>query len=96
MHYYRLNIINGKNINYTVPQRFSLEGIEEKFIIFLRVNNVYKDKMLVVKSKDKIIASFKKKHLAPSEMEKVILPKKLLENVDEDLIISLEEDEAND
>ena len=91
-----LNIINGKNINYTVPQRFSLEGIEDKLIIFLRVNNVYKDKMLVVKSKDKIIASFKKKHLAPSEMEKVILPKKLLENVDEDLIISLEEGEAND
>ena len=91
-----LNIINGKNINYTVPQRFSLEGIEDKLIIFLRVNNVYKDKILVVKSKDKIIASFKKKHLAPSEMEKVILPKKLLENVDEDLIISLEEGEAND
>ena len=91
-----LNIINGKNINYTVPQRFSLEGIEDKLIIFLRVNNVYKDKMLVVKSKDKIIASFKKKHLAPSEMEKVILPKKLLENVNEDLIISLEEGEAND
>lgn len=91
-----LNIINGKNINYTVPQRFSLEGIEDKLIIFLRVNNVYKDKMLVVKSKDKIIASFKKKHLAPSEMEKVMLPKKLLENVDEDLIISLEEGETND
>ena len=91
-----LNIINGKNINYTVPQRFSLEGIEDKLIIFLRVNNVYKDKMLVVKSKDKIIASFKKKHLAPSEMEKVMLPKKLLENVDEDLIISLEEGEGND
>lgn len=91
-----LNIINGKNINYTVPQRFSLEGIEDKLIIFLRVNNVYKDKMLVVKSKDKIIASFKKKHLAPSEMEKVILPKKLLENVNEDLIISLEEGEGND
>lgn len=91
-----LNIINGKNINYTVPQRFSLEGIEEKFIIFLRVNNVYKDKVLVVKSKDKIIASFKKKHLAPSEMEKVILPKKLLKNIDEDLIISLEEGEDND
>ena len=91
-----LNIINGKNINYTVPQRFSLEGIEDKLIIFLRVNNVYKDKILVVKSKDKIIASFKKKHLAPSEMEKVILPKKLLENVNEDLIISLEEGEAND
>lgn len=91
-----LNIINGKNINYTVPQRFSLEGIEDKLIIFLRVNNVYKDKILVVKSKDKTIASFKKKHLAPSEMEKVILPKKLLENVNEDLIISLEEGEAND
>lgn len=91
-----LNIINGKNINYTVPQRFSLEGIEDKLIIFLRVNNVYKDKILVVKSKDKTIVSFKKKHLAPSEMEKVILPKKLLENVNEDLIISLEEGEAND
>ena len=75
---------------------FSSFLFQNNHIIFLRVNNVYKDKILVVKSKDKIIASFKKKHLAPSEMEKVILPKKLLENVDEDLIISFEEGEAND
>ncbi|WP_411168679.1 NAD(P)/FAD-dependent oxidoreductase [Clostridium sp. MB05] len=88
-----LNIKNGKSINYTVPQKISIEDMDDKLTIFMRVNNVYKNKVLVIKSGDMIISKFKRKHLAPSEMEKVILTKKQLENIEEDLIISLEEGE---
>lgn len=88
-----INIINGKNINYTVPQKVSIEGIEDKLRIFMRVNNVYKDKIITVRNEDKVIAKFKRKHLAPSEMEQILLNKNLLENLSGDIIISLEDGE---
>lgn len=86
-----INIINGKNINYTVPQRLSIESVENELTIFMRVNNIYKNKIIKVKSEEKVIAIFKRNHLTPSEMEKIVLSKKLLENINEDIVISLEE-----
>jgi hypothetical protein len=59
----------------------------------MRVNNIYKDKVITVKNEDKLIAKFKRKHLAPSEMEKIILSKKQLEGIKGDIVISLEEGE---
>ncbi|MPL98168.1 Ferredoxin--NADP reductase [bioreactor metagenome] len=88
-----IDILNGKNINYTVPQKVSVEAVEDKLTIFMRVNNIYKDKVITVKNKDKVIASFKRKHLAPSEMEKIILNKKLLEGIEGNIVISLEDGE---
>ncbi|KJU72142.1 NAD(P)/FAD-dependent oxidoreductase [Clostridium baratii] len=85
-----INIINGQNVNYTVPQRFTVDAIDGSMTVFMRVNNIYHDKALVVREGDREIASFKRKHLAPSEMEKIILPKKLLEDVKGDITISLE------
>lgn len=85
-----INIINGQNVNYTVPQRFTADAIDGSMTVFMRVNNIYHDKALVVREGDREIASFKRKHLAPSEMEKIILPKKLLEDVKGDITISLE------
>jgi NADPH-dependent 2,4-dienoyl-CoA reductase/sulfur reductase-like enzyme len=87
-----INIINGKNINYTVPQRLSPKSVETNLIVFMRVNNIYKNKVIKVKSGKKIIAIFKREHLAPSEMEKIILNKKQLENIIDDIVISLEEE----
>lgn len=88
-----INIKNGNAINYTVPQKICIEDIDEKLTVFMRVNNVYKNKVLVVRSGEKEIVRLKKRHLAPSEMERVVLSKKLLNNIEEDLIISLEDGE---
>ena len=88
-----INLINGKNITYTVPQKISVDGIEKNLTVFMRVNNIYKDKVITVKNEDKLIAKFKRKHLAPSEMEKIILSKKQLEGIKGDIVISLEEGE---
>jgi NADPH-dependent 2,4-dienoyl-CoA reductase/sulfur reductase-like enzyme len=88
-----INIINGKNINYTVPQKLSVNAIEDNVTVFMRVNNIYHDKVIRVKNGDKIIANFKRKHLAPSEMEKILLSKKILEKLQGDIIISLEDGE---
>ena len=88
-----VNIINGQNINYTVPQKLNAEAVDDKLTIFMRVNNIYHNKALVVRCNGEEIARFKKAHLAPSEMEKVILNKTLLEKVKGDITISLEDGE---
>lgn len=85
------NIINGKNITYTVPQKISIESIEKNLTVFMRVNNVYHNKVIRVKCGDTVIAKFKRGHLAPSEMEKIIISKKLIEGLEGDIVISLEE-----
>ncbi|SFD34786.1 NAD(P)/FAD-dependent oxidoreductase [Clostridium uliginosum] len=88
-----INIINGQNINYTVPQKLNPEAVDDKLTIFMRVNNIYHNKALVVRCNGEEIAKFKRTHLAPSEMEKVILNKALLEKVKGDITISLEDGE---
>ncbi len=86
-----VEIINGANVNYTVPQRLNVNAVDDKLTIFMRVNNIYRDKALVVRSGDEVIAKFKRSHLAPSEMEKVILSRVLLEKANGDITVSLEE-----
>lgn len=86
-----INIVNGKSITYTVPQKISIESIEKNLTVFMRVNNVYHDKVIRVKCGDTVIANFKRGHLAPSEMEKIIISKKLIEGLEGDIVISLEE-----
>jgi NADPH-dependent 2,4-dienoyl-CoA reductase/sulfur reductase-like enzyme len=88
-----VNIISGQNVNYTVPQRLNIDDVQDKLTIFMRVNNIYHDKALVVRSGDEVIAKFKRDHLAPSEMEKVILGKVLLDKIKGDITISLEDGE---
>ncbi|MFW2487655.1 NAD(P)/FAD-dependent oxidoreductase [Clostridium chromiireducens] len=88
-----INIINGSNVNYTVPQRLNVDAVDDKLTIFMRVNNIYHDKALVVRCNDEVIAKFKRAHLAPSEMEKVVLGKVLLDKVKGDITISLEDGE---
>ncbi|WP_372713606.1 NAD(P)/FAD-dependent oxidoreductase [Ilyobacter sp.] len=68
-------------VSYTVPQKIRLENIDDKLEIFMRVNNVYRDVKLEVKDGDQTLVSLTKKHLAPGEMEKIVLPKKILDKI---------------
>ncbi|WP_320047281.1 FAD-dependent oxidoreductase [uncultured Ilyobacter sp.] len=79
-------------VSYTVPQKIRLENIEDKLEVFMRVNNVYRDVKLEVKDGDQTLVSLTKKHLAPGEMEKIILPKKILDKiVGDELKVSISE-----
>lgn len=71
-------------VSYTVPQKIRLENIEDKLEIFMRVNDVYRDVRLEVKDGDELLVSHKKKHMAPGEMEKIVLPKKMLDKIQSD------------
>lgn len=74
-------IINGKGITYTVPQKFRAENTDKALEIFMRVNNIYKNVKLEVKDEEKVLMSLNKQHLAPGEMEKVMVPKKILDTM---------------
>ncbi|MGL5355951.1 MAG: pyridine nucleotide-disulfide oxidoreductase, partial [Cetobacterium sp.] len=85
------NVKNGEGIVYTVPQVINLDNLQNKLEIFMRVNNIYKNRKIVVKEGDNIIASFKRLHLAPGEMEKILLPEVLLKKISKDITIELQE-----
>lgn len=85
------HVANGDGITYTVPQIIDLDDLPEKLEIFMRVNNTYSNKKIVVREGETVIASFKKAHLAPGEMEKVALPKVLLEKIKKHVTVELQE-----
>ena len=58
------------NVRYTVPQRIT-EAVDTR--VYFRVRDVFRDKMLVVKSGDRVLQSKKKMKLAPGEMETVTI-----------------------
>ena len=58
------------NVRYTVPQRIT-EAVDTR--VYFRVRDVFRDKLLVVKSGEKVLQSKKKMKLAPGEMETVTL-----------------------
>lgn len=71
---------NGNGVGYTVPQKIrkGADGAE----IFFRVRQIFGNSAIVVKDEnDNLIAKFKREHLAPGEMEKISVPKVLLDKI---------------
>lgn len=85
-----ITIQNGGGVTYTVPQKLHSNRLE-KVEIFFRVNRIYGNSTIRVRSGENEIAHFVREHLAPGEMERIILPGKLLENIVDTLEISVEE-----
>lgn len=89
-----VEIKNGTNINYTVPQKVEVDSIDKNLTVFMRVRDVFKDKFIVVRDKDNnIIQKFKKLHLAPAEMERITIQKDKLEGIEGTITVSLEDGE---
>lgn len=58
-------------ITYIVPHKIRTQNIEDTLDLFMRVNDVYKDVKMIVKTDKGILKELKKRHLAPGEMEKI-------------------------
>ena len=69
-----LSVRTGKGIRYTVPQKISSRS-QEDLEIFFRVTDVMQNKAVCVYSGEKKLLSLRRSHLAPSEMEKIKIPK---------------------
>ena len=76
----------GNGLGYIVPQKIRKCNVEKGVEFFFRVREVQKDVSIQVRDEHKVIASFKREHMAPGEMEKVFLPAVLLDKVEDNTI----------
>ncbi|MDL2253013.1 NAD(P)/FAD-dependent oxidoreductase [Ruminococcaceae bacterium OttesenSCG-928-I18] len=77
-----LHLQNGEGIGYTVPQRIRPENIENNVEVFFRVKKVYKNATIGLSSGDTLLAQYRRERLAPGEMEKITLPRKIVEKIE--------------
>ncbi len=84
---------NVADIGYTVPQRINIGRVEKSVDVFMRVRKKMEAADIVVESEGERIASFSRKFLAPAEMQKITLPKVLLERAHGSITVSVFERE---
>jgi hypothetical protein len=68
-----------EGVSYIVPHSVRIDNVEQNLDLFLRVRKVYDKAKLIIKADGEVIKEIKKRHLAPGEMEHILLPKSLLE-----------------
>lgn len=86
-----LKIQTGEGVSYTVPQFIQPDRIEKNADIFFRVKRVFHKSVIRVLSGEKQIAMYKREHMAPGEMERIVIPRKLLEQARDVIQITVEE-----
>ena len=84
-----VGIENGAGVSYTVPQRVLPARLEKNLELFLRVNQKAEGVTIEVRCDDRRIAAFKRDFVAPGEMERLVIPKRLLEGCEGSLVVSL-------
>ena len=87
---------NGENVGYTVPQHVRPGRIEKYVEIFFRVKRNFRDSAIEVTSGGKVLSTFKRQHMAPGEMEHIVIPKQFLEKaVGGEITVSAKEVQGN-
>jgi len=81
-----IRLSNGFGVSYTVPQQIRVNRIDKIADVFFRVRQVYKKSVIEVSDGEKIIASYKRDHMAPGEMEHILLTRAQLDKVSGDTI----------
>lgn len=71
----------GDGVGYTVPQKIRPAGVEKAVDIFFRVRQIFKNVKIELRSGGEVIAKYKREHMAPGEMEKITVPKNLLDKI---------------
>ena len=71
-----VQVTTNAHIGYTVPQRFRADSDGVEF--YFRVRRVFKESRIQVTCGDQVIASFKREHMAPGEMEELKLTREAL------------------
>ncbi|WP_367924794.1 NAD(P)/FAD-dependent oxidoreductase, partial [uncultured Ruthenibacterium sp.] len=83
----------GEGVRYTVPQKLRLGGVEKNAQVYFRVTQSYGASMVQVKSGTEVLAQFRRERMAPGEMERIALPRVLLDKADPDmpLVVQVQE-----
>ena len=83
-----LEVKNGDGVTYTVPQHIRPNRVDR------RCDLICGDSQIRVTSGDTLIAQFPREHLAPGEMEHIVLPRTLLDKASETITVSIQEVES--
>ncbi|MEO1769756.1 NAD(P)/FAD-dependent oxidoreductase [Candidatus Enterococcus ferrettii] len=87
-----LEIKNGACVTYVVPQKIRKGNVPKKVELFFRVNKVFDDSQIIVKSHGEVIAQKRKSYIVPGELEKIHLSKKILDKASNgEIELSVEE-----
>lgn len=79
-----IQVIAGEGVHHTIPQQIRPANLEKMAVISFRPSAVYKNCIIRVMDGEAQIAQFKRSNVAPSEMEKIIIPTQMLDNVSGD------------
>lgn len=90
-----LDVQAGTGVTYTVPQRIRPEKLQKTAEIFFRVNGIYENASMVVSAGGREILRKKRDHLAPGEMERLVVPAALLKEASGPLTVSLDTGEVS-
>lgn len=86
----KIAITTKDGIRYSVPSFVDPVNMEDRLVCRFRVDNIYKDKRLVLSVDGNEVRSIRKKIFAPGEMEQIYLNKEELKDASE-IVLSLKE-----
>lgn len=85
-----ITIKEGADVGFIVPLKVHREAMDAE--IFFRPRRIFETSRIVVRDGEKIVAQLKRAHMAPGEMERVKLSRRLLDAVmGDELTVSAEE-----
>ena len=76
-----LSLENGDKVGYTVPMKIRKANVKGNVEVFFRVKKVFGPSAIEVMQGDRQIARYRRSYMLPSEMEKILLPKKILDSL---------------
>ncbi|MBO4769632.1 MAG: NAD(P)/FAD-dependent oxidoreductase [Clostridia bacterium] len=85
-----VTLLNGDGVTYTVPQRVRISETEKSAGIFFRVNRIMNDSVIHVLSHGEKLLSFRRGHMAPGEMEHIVVPMSVLKKSDGEITVATE------
>ena len=74
-----LEVACGAGISYTLPQHIRPALVEDQVQLSFRVNRIFGESEICLTDGDRTLARYRRNHLAPGEMERLSLPRALLE-----------------
>lgn len=85
-----IDCVNGKNINYVLPQKIDKNVVGDVKLYF-RVSNTFKNCQIKVECNGKELIKRAKRVAAPGEMETLVLKQSVIDECDGPITLSLEE-----
>ena len=76
-------------LTYAVPHKFRYSNLPEKLDIFMRVDKVYINSLIILENNGRELARFRERHLTPGEMIKITVKKDILKNTEGTVNINL-------